>query len=216
MTINLDRLYSIYDPSAWDTPESTVRKNAESTEQALSIETAPQVDPIPFCSWRKIHRFYRDWEITEKIDGTNGVVYVTAEGRVLVGSRNRWLSESRDNHGFWRWSQENAEALALLGEGYHWGEWWGQGIQRGYGMPKKAFSLFDTTPNATGVCSVVPVLHHGPFTEDILQSVCAKLRSGGSVAAPGWFSPEGVVLRHCPSGTLFKYTFDGDGNKGSQ
>ena len=114
MTINLDRLYSIYDPSAWDTPESTVRKNAESTEQALSIETAPQVDPIPFCSWRKIHRFYRDWEITEKIDGTNGVVYVTAEGRVLAGSRNRWLSESRDNHGFWRWSQENAEALALL------------------------------------------------------------------------------------------------------
>ena len=48
--------------------------------------------------------------------------------------------------GFARWVETNRERLiTLLGPGLHFGEWWGSGIQRGYGLTKgdKRFSLFN-------------------------------------------------------------------------
>lgn len=61
--------------------------------------------------------------------------------------------------------QDNKEELVdLLGEGYHYGEWWGQGIQRRYDMDRKVFSLFNVNrwgelcnhdPDES-ICDVVP------------------------------------------------------------
>jgi hypothetical protein len=67
---------------------------------------------------------------------------------VSAGSRNRWLQPGKtsDNYGFAAWVAANAEALvALLGPGRHFGEWWGGGIQRKYGLGAKRFSLFNVS-----------------------------------------------------------------------
>ena len=97
-----------------------------------------------FEGWPKMPRLFKDMVITEKIDGTNAQILITEDG-IMAGSRKRWLSSATDNHGFGRWVGENAGALIrLLGPGRHFGEWWGQGIQRRYNMKYKVFSLFNT------------------------------------------------------------------------
>lgn len=99
----------------------------------------PEFKPFP-----KIARLNRECVITEKIDGTNGCVIVTPEGEVHAQSRNRVLGADTDPFGFALWVERNRDALRdLLGPGYHFGEWWGQGIQRGYGLSERRFSLFN-------------------------------------------------------------------------
>ena len=56
-----------------------------------------------------------------------------------------------------------------LGVGQHFGEWWGFGIQRGYGLHERRFSLFNTgrwsdPAVRPACCGVVPVLADGDFT----------------------------------------------------
>lgn len=120
-----------------------------------------------FVEFPKIGRWYRPVCITEKIDGTNASILIGDRRKdhdpdptilyefdredgshcaIRAGSRTRWLTRTTDNHGFCAWVQENAAELVKLGEGHHFGEWWGSGIQRGYGLPKgeKRFSLFNT------------------------------------------------------------------------
>ena len=80
----------------------------------------PEFVPFP-----KIPRLYKECVITEKIDGTNGVIYINDENEMFVGSRNRWLSAESDNFGFHRWAMENKDQLMKLGYGRHHGEWWG-------------------------------------------------------------------------------------------
>lgn len=41
-----------------------------------------------FVEFPKIARLSREIIVTEKIDGTNGVIYVGDDGEVLVGSRS--------------------------------------------------------------------------------------------------------------------------------
>lgn len=70
------------------------------------------------------------------------------EYHVYAQSRNRFLTPINDNFGFAAWVHENAEELVeILGPGCHFGEWWGSGIQRGYGLPRgeRRFSLFNVT-----------------------------------------------------------------------
>lgn len=100
---------------------------------------------IEFQEFRKIPRLSRDIIITEKIDGTNGVIYIGENGEFLVGSRTRWLDEHTDNHNFWHWATSHKNELLKLGHGYHYGEYWGSGVQRGYNLVKgeKRFSLFN-------------------------------------------------------------------------
>jgi intein/homing endonuclease len=78
-----------------------------------------------FIAFPKIPRLHRECVITEKIDGTNGVVYITDDGDMFIGSRNRWLSVDSDNFGFHRWATENRDEVMKLGPGRHNGEWWG-------------------------------------------------------------------------------------------
>jgi hypothetical protein len=169
----------------------------------------------PYVGFPKISRLSREMILTEKIDGTNGKIKVTDWGDVIAGSRNRWITPENDNQGFARWVAAHSDELRELGPGEHFGEWWGQGIQRGYGLKEKRFSLFnvsrwnDETP-PPGCCYVVPTLHVGPFDTAKVDFVCDVLRTNGSVAAPGYANPEGVVVFHTASHTLFKKTLVND------
>jgi len=191
---------------------------------------------MEFQGFGKIARLDREIVVTEKIDGTNAQVYITFDdllpkdsqvvARVLTevgpvslyaGSRNRWVTVGNDNFGFAAWVQENAVELAALGPGRHFGEWWGTGIQRGYGVDGKYFSLFNTSRwehEVPTCCKVVPVLYQGKFSQERIEWALDRLRSEGSVAAPGFMEPEGVVVYHTASNTLFKKTIGNDGPKG--
>lgn len=170
-----------------------------------------QPDFVPFP---KIPRFKRSIVITEKIDGTNASITVLENGTVLAGSRTRWITPEKDNAGFARWVKENEDVLRTgLGFGTHFGEWWGQGIQRRYGLNEKRFSLFNTArwhAEIPPLCSVVPVLYAGDWSQDAIETALKKLRTGGSVAAPGFMNPEGIVVFHSASRTMHKVTLEND------
>lgn len=112
--------------------------------------------------------------------------------------------------------EENREALLTLGPGRHFGEWWGQKIQRGYGLKGKRFSLFNTsrwgmdTETLPACCGVVPVLYHGQFFMEQVDAALLKLQVDGSVAAPGWMQPEGIVVYHVAGNHMYKKTLDKD------
>jgi hypothetical protein len=163
-------------------------------------------------------RLSRECIITEKIDGTNAQICITEDGKMLVGSRTRWITPESDNFGFARWAMEHRDELMTLGVGRHFGEWWGKGIQSGYGLDTKVFSLFNTKRwnelNVPQYCSVVPVLYEGTFDQTVIDLSLESLRINGSVAAPGFLNPEGIMVYHTASGTYFKYTLGGDGHKG--
>ena len=177
--------------------------------------TLPQFIPFP-----SIPRLSKTMVITEKIDGTNAVILVNDSATDLIaGSRSRWLDTSKhgDNFGFAKWVQDHRDELLALGPGTHFGEWWGAGIQRRYGLSEKRFSLFNSarwSEDRPECCSVVPVLHQGEFSTSMIDSVLEDLAATGSQAAPGFMKPEGVVVYHSASRTLFKKTFD-DTHKGS-
>jgi len=177
---------------------------------------------MDFVEFRKIPRLSRQCVITEKIDGTNGVVHIGESGEFLIGSRTRWITPQDDNYGFAKWCEANKEELLKLGVGTHYGEWWGQGIQRNYGLKEKRFSLFNVSrweddTIRPACCGVVPVLFRGIFDTGIIDNVLKNLANDGSVAAPGFMRPEGVVIFHTASGNLFKKTIERDEyHKGEQ
>ena len=170
-----------------------------------------------FQGFGKIPRLNREIVITEKIDGTNAQILITEEGEVFAGSRTRWLTPESDNYGFARWVQEHTEELKGLGVGRHFGEWWGSGINRRYGMftGEKQFSLFNVVKWGDytvrpACCGVVPVLYRGPFSQVAVYRALLQLTATGSVAAPGFMNPEGIVVFHKAAGALFKVTLEND------
>ena len=205
-----------------------------------------------FEEFAKIARLSRNCVITEKIDGTNAQVHIVpavdvpllaldqsyviaknADGDVmLAGSRSRYVTPAADNYGFAAWVKAHAEELWALGPGRHYGEWWGSGCQRGYGLQngEKRFSLFNSArwirseaeripqpelhDNRQRVmppcCHVVPVLYRGPFSTEEVDVVLASLRLTGSMASPGFMRPEGVVIYHEAARTYFKKTLEKD------
>jgi len=210
---------------------------------------------LPFQKFNKIPRLSRDIVITEKIDGTNAQVFIikaedyysetsncvdmefinkhnliqNEEYLIFAGSRNKWLdiSSDGDNFGFAKWVQANAEELLKLGEGRHYGEYYGKGIQRNYGLDEKRFALFNVrkwadnnkydcmtedckTVFAPKCCRVVPILYQGEFTTGNIDCVLEDLIIDGSRAVPGYDEPEGICIWHSASGSLFKKTIEND------
>lgn len=188
-----------------------------------------------FEGFPKIPRYSRECIITEKIDGTNGQIFIT-EDDFLVGSRTRWLRADCDNFGFFAWANEHrAELIRGLGPGRHFGEWWGEGIQRSYALKEKRFSLFNVsrwaddedririaeafrTPGVPDMprpacCHVVPLLSIGEFGSPIVDAALGVLQYSGSRAAPGFFDPEGIVIYHVAGRATFKKTFENDGQR---
>ena len=190
---------------------------------------------MDFVGFPKIPRYLRDCVVTEKIDGTSGQIYIveteypggipgienalvynTAFRAVMfVGSRIRYITLRNDNHGFAKWANDNADELFKLGPGRHFGEWWGQGIQRDYGLKERRFSLFNVTkwsdPEVRpACCHVVPVIAEGLFETRLVEDALDVLRTGGSKAAPGFMQPEGVIIFHVAGNLLFKETLEKD------
>ena len=168
---------------------------------------------MKFEAFQKIPRLRRDCIVTEKIDGTNAQVYIGDDGTILAGSRTRWITPENDNFGFAAWVRDNAEELAKLGPGSHFGEWWGAGIQRRYGLTEKRFSLFNVDRWHTerpSCCHVVPVLYRGMFDTAEIDLSLEILAEHGSQAAPGFMKPEGVVVFHVAGRVGFKKTIEKD------
>lgn len=166
-----------------------------------------------FQDFPKIPRISRDCIITEKLDGTNAQVVVLEDGRVLAGSRNRFITPEADNYGFAKWVKQHEDELRTLGPGRHYGEWWGNGINRNYGLKEKRFSLFNVSRWADArppCCDVVPTLYKGPFYQAAWEYELGRLTEKGSFAAPGFMKPEGIVIFHIHSGYLFKKTIEHD------
>ena len=171
-----------------------------------------------FAMFPKIPRLSRDIVITEKIDGTCAVIFVGEDGEFLTGSRKRWITPDDDNFGFSRWAHEHRDELVVgLGVGRHYGEWWGCGIQRRYGLSEKRFSLFNTgrwhdtddpteDANVPECCRVVPTLYTGPFDHDAVDRALELLQTYGSCAAHGFMDPEGIVIYHTAARLYFKKT----------
>lgn len=198
------------------------------------IAFEPSATPPAFQAYPKTPRFNRSVVVTEKIDGSNAQILITdydechegeavafgfIEGNpvsMFAGSRNRWVTPGKqtDNYGFASWCAANSDELFKLGMGQHFGEWWGLGIARGYNQPEKRLSLFNTArwgdhnPDTPACCSVVPVLYEGSM--DKLDSVLALLREQGSVAAPGFMNPEGIIVYHTASRQPYKVLLDND------
>lgn len=167
---------------------------------------------IEFRAWHKIPRLENEtYTVTEKIDGTNACIviqYDHTEGSAIVKaqSRTRFITPEDDNFGFARWVEENKTELLKLGEGYHYGEWWGKGIQRGYGIDQKRFSLFAWwTPeeNLPECCHRIPLIHNKMSLEELKE-----LRLAESLAAPGFTRVEGVVAKSNSSNQLYKVIWD--------
>jgi hypothetical protein len=190
---------------------------------------------LEFQGFPKMARLSREVIITEKIDGTNAQVLINEWGNILVGSRTRWITPQDDNYGFARWVDENKQEILKLGVGRHFGEWWGNGIQRGYGLPKgdKRFSLFNVSrwalfgtepqrivtqdetiekyqellPECIGL---VPTLYKGMFDTQKVDEVLHDLKINGSYAVKGFMNPEGVVVFHTAGNVGFKKTIEKD------
>lgn len=176
-----------------------------------------------FQGFPKVARLSRECIITEKIDGTNGQICIDSLGVMRVGSRTRWLSAESDNFGFFAWARDHEEELRTLGVGRHFGEWWGRGIQRNYGLTERRFSLFnvsrylvygpalDSKQVVVPPCvEVVPVLYRGPFDTTMIHCALSRLRTSGSIAAIGFMDPEGIVIYHEAAGVSFKKTIRND------
>jgi len=195
---------------------------------------------LEFHGFPKIPRLRRPVVITEKIDGTNAAVVIrpialgeevhveqeksvyTIYGTYAISaqSRKRIITPLDDNYGFARWVWENSERLVReLGEGLHFGEWWGKGIQRGYNVNNKRFSLFNvarwaetsfTTQDGVDVEPVPLLSEDEVFDTEAVEDVVRSLEINGSVAAPGYDRPEGVVVFHKAGNTLFKRLLEND------
>ena len=173
---------------------------------------------IWFKAFPKIPRWYNEEVIiTEKIDGTNACVAISEDLSVVSAqSRTRLLSIDKDNYGFALWVWEHTNDLRQLGPGHHFGEWWGSGIQRNYGLQEKRFSLFNTSKwkdDRPNCCHVVPELYSGNLSvwgELLYDEVIDNLFRKGSKAAPGFMEPEGVMMYLINSKQYYKVPFEGN------
>jgi len=175
-----------------------------------------------FEPFQKIARWSRKIVITEKIDGSNGQIFIPEGDNITpdmirAASRNQWLTERDHNFGFATWVKEHAAELLALGPGRHYGEWWGAGIQRRYGLTEKRFSLFNVGrwDGATNIppacCHVVPIIETGDTPDGgAIEAALSRLRTEGSLAAPGFMKPEGIIIYHGASRQLFKKTLEKD------
>lgn len=166
-----------------------------------------------FVGWPSIQRLSSDIvTVTEKVDGSNGVIWVGPDKQVLAGSRNGWLLDGRENYGFAAWVAAHADTLWMLGEGYHYGEWFGCGIQRGYGLPEKRFASFEYWRDDLPICMLkVPLLYQGIYRNETLDEQIAILQRYGSKLVPDFMKPEGIVVQYrSAKGVKFKKFCEND------
>ena len=168
-----------------------------------------------FKAWPKIERTNPfTATISEKIDGTNACIIISGGEIVGVQSRKRFITPEDDNFGFASWVESNNEQLLSLGDGYHYGEWAGEGIQKNpHKIEGKKFFLFNTfrwgehNPETPKCCHVVPVLFIGELSNETIGKVMEDLADDYSG------EPEGVVCYYHAFRNYTKLTFKYSGGK---
>lgn len=201
---------------------------------------------IPFTGFGKIPRLSKSSvTITEKIDGTNAQIFIVNnaeqdllngwkpqyeknkvagndEMSLFVGSRKRWITPGKDtdNYGFAAWVEERGdELIEFLGHGRHFGEWYGLGIGRNYGLDSKKLAMFNTGRWGEGkqelpdYLQAVPELYRGTMTGSSVEDIMVGLKERGSVLVPGFMKPEGVIVYQRAGDQYYKTTFENDKGK---
>lgn len=166
------------------------------------------MDKIEFKPWPKIKRDNPfNVTITEKINGTNGCIVIQDNKVVGIQSRKKFITPQNDNFGFANWVIENNDELSKMGDGYHYGEWAGPGIQKNpHNLKEKTFFLFNTfrwndnNPNCPSCCTVVPVIYQGILAEEIINNILDELRTREYEKA------EGIVVYYHAFKTYTKHT----------
>jgi hypothetical protein len=166
-----------------------------------------------FKEWPKIPRgVLGTVVITEKMDGTNACIIIEDDKIIGVQSRKRLITPEDDNYGFAGWVSRNEEELLGLGEGYHYGEWAGLGIQGNpHCLPEKQFFLFNTArwgehnPNTPKCCKVVQKLFTGEYTSDIISDIMHDL---ANTAKESKYKPEGIIVYFPKLGAMEKHTYN--------
>ena len=153
---------------------------------------------IEFEAWPKISRTNPLLvTITEKINGTNACVAINENTEEIVAqSRNRIITPDNDNYGFAKWVETNKEDLYInLGDGHHFGEWAGLGIQKNPNkLDRKKFFLFNTYRwgvDRPKCCDVVPILYTGELGANTVEVLLEGLVKEGSMIGG---EAEGVVV----------------------
>lgn len=169
---------------------------------------------VEFKAWPKIPRaVLGDVVITEKYDGTNACVVIEGDEIVGVQSRKRMLNlgKENDNYGFAQYVWDNKDKFLLLGEGRHYGEWAGLGIQGNpHCLPEKRFFLFNTlrwgdhNPPPEGLC-VVRKLYHGPYSHEVVDVVMNDLKTHSETTG---YKAEGIVVYFPRLDAMEKHTFE--------
>jgi len=150
--------------------------------------------------------------INEKIDGTNGMIEITKDA-LRFGSRNTYLSSKEDNHGFYKFCKEYITypvSDIIIRRLYPnnpptypvriYGEWFGKGIQRTYGLKARYFMPFNPYhADALTYCGVPYIvypaeLYSGKFSVSQLELCMDDLKLRGSKVIEDYMNPEGVVI----------------------
>lgn len=190
------------------------------------VKVSSGLNPEEFRPWGSTDRFHKGLYVTEKIDGTNGCIAIGYR-KVVAQSRKRSISPDNDNYGFAAWVHENAGVLEdTLGIGYHYGEWYGEGIQKNpLGIGGRHFGLFnawhwgrpenlDSLSMVPGL-TVVPTLFDGTKNDADIYTLPRIVEDlayyGSSVQGSNPLAkPEGIIVWHRGTNTRYKILLDND------
>jgi len=200
---------------------------------------------MSYPSYPKIERFKNIYcVISEKVDGTNGLISIyedtEADNKTTIevrfGSRNKWIDVHNDNAGFCNFFTPHIEKIKMIPKVLQdnaenelddrneasrfpiriYGEWYGQSIQRNYGLKEKLFMPFSTILAEAMISVGIPnikvpeVIYKGKFSTLELSHAMGLLSTDGSLVVPGWFNPEGVVIYFPKYNFCLKDTFEGE------
>jgi hypothetical protein len=130
--------------------------------------------------------------ITQKIDGVNANIYI----------KNGHLEDASSSLNFFGFEEyidrNKSEIISKLGDGSHYGEWCGPGINSGEGLAEKKLVLFNfrrwvgkPLPSQMGV---VPLIYEGPVSLKKINEIMDELKRNGSYLVTGFMNPEGIVI----------------------
>lgn len=199
----------------------------------LKVDKPEKEDTMgQFKGWGSTPRWHKGLTVTEKINGTNACVLIY-DGQVKAQSRKRMITPDDDNYGFAKWVYDNAGVLMdTLGFGYHYGEWFGPGIQGNpLGVESKRFALFHATKytedngyelNKVDGLETVPLLFHGQANWMTIGDILQGLDTWGTnvTGAKSWIdeetgfshsaAAEGIIVWHKETQQKYKILLEDD------
>lgn len=177
----------------------------------LMAALSPNLNTGEFAAWPKTPRVGKSPAgvvVTEKMDGTNACIVIENGEIVGIQSRNRFIAPGDDNFGFAKWVAEHADELIKLGNGTHYGEWVGPGIQNNpHNLTEKALYLFNVARPAHTLPECVRqvrVLYEGNVRDGLVDELMSDLRTHGDLNE---YTPEGIIIYCRKTQTREKATF---------